>query len=107
MGARGAWRKPRRSGTEPAANGHSVIVPLPMNMSSRRPAVRLSTALISAAFACVAGAQQVAAPGDMRLPDLGSSANTVLTPTEARQYGAQGIAAIRSPQRRKAGATCG
>jgi predicted Zn-dependent protease len=47
------------------------------------PARRLLTAMLTAGFVLSAGAQD-----DVRLPDLGSSAGTVLSPEEASQYGA-------------------
>ncbi|MGH8160202.1 MAG: beta-barrel assembly-enhancing protease [Rhodanobacter sp.] len=53
-----------------------------MIMTPRRPATRLLTALIAAALSCAAGAQQ-----DVRLPDLGSSANALISPQEAQDYG--------------------
>ena len=53
-----------------------------MTMTPRRPAPRLLTALITAGLACSAGAQQ-----DVRLPDLGSSANALVSPQEAQDYG--------------------
>ncbi len=53
-----------------------------MTMTPRRPAPRLLTALITAGLACAAGAQQ-----DVRLPDLGSSANALVSPQEAQDYG--------------------
>ena len=53
-----------------------------MTMTPRRLTPRLLTALISAGLACNAGAQQ-----DMRLPDLGSSANALISPQEAQDYG--------------------
>src|SRR3546814_7162054 len=56
---------------------------LPMTMTPRRPAPRLLTALITATLACAAGA-----PQDVRLPDLGSSANALISPQEAQNYGA-------------------
>ena len=51
-------------------------------MTPRRLTPRLLTALISAGLACSAGAQQ-----DVRLPDLGSSANALISPQEAQDYG--------------------
>lgn len=53
-----------------------------MTMTPRRPATRLLTALIAAGLSCAAGAQQ-----DVRLPDLGSSANALISPQEAQDYG--------------------
>jgi hypothetical protein len=46
-----------------------------MIMRPRRPPLRLLTALLSTLFAFAAGAQQ-----DVRLPDLGSSANALISP---------------------------
>ena len=53
-----------------------------MTMTPRRPASRLLTALLTAGLSCTAGAQQ-----DVRLPDLGSSANALISPQEAQDYG--------------------
>ncbi len=78
-------------GTEPASNGHSGIVPDYMIMRPRRPQVRLLTALLSATFAFAAGAQQ-----DVRLPDLGSSANALISPQEAQDYGASMLRQMRA-----------
>jgi len=52
-------------------------------MAPRRLAPRLLTALVAAALACTAGAQDTT-----RLPDLGSSANALISPQEANDYGA-------------------
>jgi predicted Zn-dependent protease len=54
-----------------------------MTMAPRRPAPRLLTALVTAALACTASAQDTP-----RLPDLGSSANALISPQEANDYGA-------------------
>ncbi|WP_449428990.1 M48 family metalloprotease [Rhodanobacter umsongensis] len=53
-----------------------------MTMTPRRPVPRLLAALMAAALSCAAGAQQ-----DVRLPDLGSSANALISPQEAQDYG--------------------
>jgi beta-barrel assembly-enhancing protease len=52
-------------------------------MAPRRLVPRLLTVLITAGFACAAGAQD-----GSRLPDLGSSANALISPQEANDYGA-------------------
>ncbi len=52
---------------------------------------RLLTALITAALAVSAGAQD-----DVRLPDLGSSANALISPQEADDYGASMLREMRS-----------
>lgn len=52
-------------------------------MAPRRFAPRLLTALVTAGLACAAGAQD-----GTRLPDLGSSANVLISPQEAQDYGA-------------------
>ncbi|MBQ4853108.1 M48 family metallopeptidase [Rhodanobacter sp. B2A1Ga4] len=62
-----------------------------MSMAPRRPAPRLLMALISAGLACAAGAQQ-----DVRLPDLGSSANALISPQEAQDYGASMLRQMRA-----------
>ena len=54
-----------------------------MTMAPRRLAPRLLTALVTAGLACAAGAQD-----STRLPDLGSSANALISPQEAQDYGA-------------------
>ncbi|OOG45798.1 M48 family metalloprotease [Rhodanobacter sp. C01] len=53
-----------------------------MTMTPRRPVPRLLAALIAAALCCTASAQQ-----DVRLPDLGSSANALISPQDAQDYG--------------------
>ncbi|MHB1056669.1 MAG: beta-barrel assembly-enhancing protease [Rhodanobacter sp.] len=58
-----------------------------MTMAPRR----LLTALITAALACTAGAQD-----DVRLPDLGSSANALISPQEAQDYGASMLRQMRA-----------
>ena len=62
-----------------------------MAMTPRRPAARLLTALITAGLACAAGAQD-----DVRLPDLGSSANALISPQEAQDYGASMLRQMRA-----------
>ena len=62
-----------------------------MPMSPRRPATRLLTALILAGLAFAAGAQD-----DLRLPDLGSSANALISPQEAQDYGAAMLRQMRA-----------
>jgi len=62
-----------------------------MPMSPRRPATRLLTALILAGLAFAAGAQD-----NSRLPDLGSSANALISPQEAQDYGAAMLRQMRA-----------
>ncbi|SFK21934.1 M48 family metalloprotease [Rhodanobacter glycinis] len=62
-----------------------------MHMSPRRPATRLLTALIIAGLAFGAGAQS-----ERRLPDLGSSANALISPQEAQDYGAAMLRQMRA-----------
>jgi predicted Zn-dependent protease len=62
-----------------------------MTMAPRRFAPRLLTALITAALACAASAQD-----DVRLPDLGSSANALISPQEAQDYGASMLRQMRA-----------
>lgn len=62
-----------------------------MTMAPRRLLPRLLTALISATLACPAGAQN-----DVRLPDLGSSANALISPQEAQDYGASMLRQMRA-----------
>ncbi|MEO5830805.1 MAG: M48 family metalloprotease [Rhodanobacter sp.] len=54
-------------------------------------APRLLTALLCAALTNAAGAQQ-----DVRLPDLGSSANALISPREAQDYGASMLRQMRA-----------
>ncbi|MGN2253725.1 M48 family metalloprotease [Frateuria sp. GZRe12] len=56
-----------------------------------RPALRLLTALVTACLAFGAGAQE-----DIRLPDLGSSADALISPQDARDYGAAMLREMRS-----------
>lgn len=60
-------------------------------MAPRRPATRLLTALILAGLAFAAGAQD-----SSRLPDLGSSANALISPQEAQDYGASMLRQMRA-----------
>jgi predicted Zn-dependent protease len=67
-----------------------------MTMAPRRPvhcplARRLLTALLAAGLTCTASAQQ-----DVRLPDLGSSANALISPQEAQDYGAAMLHQMRA-----------
>src|SRR5690348_9743605 len=62
-----------------------------MTMAPRRLAPRLPTALITAGLACAAGAQD-----NVRLPDLGSSANALISPQEAQDYGASMLRQMRA-----------
>ena len=62
-----------------------------MAMTPRRPARRVLTALLCAGLTCTAGAQD-----DVRLPDLGSSADALISPQEARDYGASMLRQMRA-----------
>ena len=62
-----------------------------MTMPPRRPLLRPLAALLSATLAFAAGAQQ-----DVRLPDLGSSANALISPQEAKDYGASMLRQMRA-----------
>ena len=62
-----------------------------MTMAPRRLALRLLTALIGATLTCSAAAQE-----DLRLPDLGSSANALISPQEAQDYGAAMLRQMRA-----------
>ncbi|RUL79882.1 M48 family metalloprotease [Dyella choica] len=55
---------------------------------------RLLTALAAASVAFAAGAQDK--PDDIRLPDLGSSANALISPQEAQDYGAMMLQQMRA-----------
>jgi len=79
------------SGTDSASHGLNAIVTHLMSMAPRLLAPRLLAALISAGLACTAGAQQ-----DVRLPDLGSSANALISPQEAQDYGASMLRQMRA-----------
>lgn len=65
-----------------------------MIMPHRHLHKRLLTALASAAVAFAAGAQD--RPDDVRLPDLGSSANALISPQEAQDYGATMLQQMRA-----------
>ncbi|QRP62688.1 M48 family metallopeptidase [Rhodanobacter sp. FDAARGOS 1247] len=56
-----------------------------------RPVPCLLATLLCAALASTASAQQ-----DMRLPDLGSSANALISPSEAQDYGASMLRQMRA-----------
>lgn len=60
-------------------------------MAPRRFAPRLLTALLAACLAFGAGAQE-----DIRLPDLGSSADSLISPQDAKDYGAAMLRQMRS-----------
>ncbi|MBD8872110.1 M48 family metalloprotease [Rhodanobacter sp. DHB23] len=60
-------------------------------MAPRRPAKRLPTALLLAGLAFTAGAQD-----NSRLPDLGSSADALISPQEAQDYGAAMLRQMRA-----------
>lgn len=62
-----------------------------MTIASRHLLPRLLTALITASLAVTASAQE-----DIRLPDLGSSANALISPQEAQDYGASMLREMRS-----------
>lgn len=62
-----------------------------MRMALRPLAPRLLTALICACLAFGAGAQD-----SVRLPDLGSSANALISPQEAQDYGASMLRQMRA-----------
>ena len=62
-----------------------------MGMTPRRPARRVLTALLCAGLTCMASAQD-----DVRLPDLGSSADALISPQEARDYGASMLRQMRA-----------
>jgi predicted Zn-dependent protease len=64
-----------------------------MRMPSRRPAIALSMAL-GAALTVAAGISQ--AQQDVRLPDLGSSADALISPHEASDYGASMLRQMRA-----------
>lgn len=65
-----------------------------MTMPHRHLRHRLLTALASAAVAFAAGAQD--RTDDIRLPDLGSSANALISPQEAQDYGAMMLQQMRA-----------
>ena len=62
-----------------------------MAMTPRRLVPRVLTALICASLICSAAAQD-----DVRLPDLGSSANALISPQEANEYGASLLRQMRA-----------
>jgi predicted Zn-dependent protease len=62
-----------------------------MSMTLRPPTTRLLAALI-----CMALAGTCAAQEDVRLPDLGSSANALISPQEAQDYGASMLRQMRA-----------
>jgi beta-barrel assembly-enhancing protease len=75
-----------------AASGLEVMYCRPpMAMAPRRFAPRLLTALITACLAVGAGAQE-----DIRLPDLGSSADALISPQDAQDYGASMLRQMRA-----------
>src|SRR5579859_3210537 len=59
---------------------------------SRFTPTRLLTALLCAGLTVAASAQDK----DVRLPDLGSSANALITPQEAQDYGAMMLQQMRA-----------
>lgn len=62
-----------------------------MLMAPRRFSSRLLTVLITAGLSCGAGAQD-----SIRLPDLGSSADALISPQEAQDYGAAMLRQMRA-----------
>lgn len=62
-----------------------------MSIAPRHLVLRLLTTVIAAGLAFAAGAQQ-----DIRLPDLGSSANALISPQEAQDYGASMLRQMRA-----------
>jgi predicted Zn-dependent protease len=62
-----------------------------MSIAPRHPVPRLLAAVVSACLAFAAGAQE-----DIRLPDLGSSANALISPQEAQDYGASMLRQMRA-----------
>ena len=65
-----------------------------MIMAPRHLRKRLLTALVMAGLTLSAGAQDK--PDDVRLPDLGSSANALISPQEAQDYGAMMLQQMRA-----------
>ncbi|MFK2875299.1 M48 family metalloprotease [Dyella lipolytica] len=65
-----------------------------MTMAPRHLHKRWLTALVMAGVTFVAGAQDK--PDDVRLPDLGSSANALISPQEAQDYGAMMLQQMRA-----------
>jgi predicted Zn-dependent protease len=65
-----------------------------MTMAPRHLRKRLLTALATAGLTLSAGAQNK--PDDVRLPDLGSSANALISPQEAQDYGAMMLQQMRA-----------
>ncbi|WP_425480255.1 M48 family metalloprotease [Dyella monticola] len=63
-------------------------------MAHRHFRKRLLTVLLSASMVLAAGAQDK--PDDVRLPDLGSSANALISPQEAQDYGAMMLQQMRA-----------
>ncbi|MEP7185593.1 MAG: M48 family metalloprotease [Rhodanobacter sp.] len=62
-----------------------------MSIAPRHLVPRLLTAIIAAGLSFAAGAQE-----DIRLPDLGSSANALISPQEAQDYGASMLRQMRA-----------
>ncbi|GLQ88715.1 M48 family metalloprotease [Dyella flagellata] len=65
-----------------------------MTLKHRHLPKRLLTTLLAAGVAFAAGAQDK--PDDIRLPDLGSSANALISPQEAQDYGAMMLQQMRA-----------
>ncbi len=66
-----------------------IMAPPPKTLRQLVP--RLLTALLATGVTCAAGAQR-----DVRLPDLGSSANALISPQEAKDYGAAMLHQMRA-----------
>jgi len=64
---------------------------IPMTMASEHFVPRLLAALLATALTCSASAQD-----NVRLPDLGSSANALISPQEAQYYGASMLREMRA-----------
>lgn len=62
-----------------------------MKNAPRHPVPRLLAVVITACLTFAAGAQE-----DIRLPDLGSSANALISPQEAQDYGASMLRQMRA-----------
>src|ERR1700722_9120216 len=65
-----------------------------MTKSPRHLPKRLLTTLVMAGLAFAAGAQDK--PDDIRLPDLGSSANALVSPQELQDYGQMMLEQMRA-----------
>src|SRR5690242_13144904 len=90
MGRRRPVCKQRTMNRRRRGRSHVMYCRLPMAMAPRL-APRLLTALFTACLAFGAGAQE-----DIRLPDLGSSADALISPQDAQDYGAAMLREMRS-----------